>query len=62
VFEDLTKSILQRRESKFSKVMREFKHGKLHHGSKKGEIVKDVKVAQAIAASEAGMSRRKKRR
>jgi len=37
---------------KIRKVMREFKAGKLHSGSKKGPIVKKVKQAKAIALSE----------
>ena len=32
--------------------MREFKHGKLHSGSKKGPLVKSRKQAVAIALSE----------
>ena len=38
-------------EQKVAKVMREFEAGTLHHGST-GEIVKDRKVALAIAMSE----------
>lgn len=58
--ERLAASIVKKREGKFSKVMREFYHKNLHHGSKRGEIVTDVNVAKAIAASEAGMSRKKR--
>lgn len=36
----------------FATVMREFKEGKLHSGSKKGPVVRDVKQAKAIAISE----------
>lgn len=50
------------KRGKFGKVMREFHKGKLHSGSKTGPIVDSVVQAQAIAASEAGMSRNKKRR
>ncbi len=39
-------------QEKFEKVMHEFKGGKLHHGGSR-EIVKNQKVAQAIAFSKA---------
>lgn len=39
-------------QKKVSKVMGEFKEGKLHSGSKKGKIVKSKKQALAIAISE----------
>ncbi len=38
---------------KIGKVMREYKEGKLHSGSKKGPVVKSEKQAMAIALSEA---------
>jgi hypothetical protein len=41
------------RGGKVGKVMREYKAGKLHSGSKKGPLVKDRKQAVAIAMSEA---------
>jgi len=49
----------EEKESKFSKVMREFMKRKLHSGSKKGPVVTDPKQAKAIAASEAGIARKK---
>jgi hypothetical protein len=52
----------QRGAKKVAKVMREFKKGELHSGSKKGPKVKSRKQAIAIAMSEAGMSRRGKKR
>lgn len=39
--------------NKFEKVMHEYKHGKLHSGSKRGPKVKSRQQALAIAASEA---------
>ena len=46
--------------SKVQKVMKEFKTGKLHSGSKKGPVVKSRKQAIAIALSEARMSKKGK--
>jgi hypothetical protein len=48
-----------KKSGKVEKVMHEFKHGKLHSGSKKGPQVKSRKQAIAIAMSEAGKSRKK---
>jgi hypothetical protein len=42
---------------KVAKVMKEYKAGKLHSGSKKGPVVKSQKQAVAIALHEAGMAR-----
>lgn len=48
-------------EKKVSKVMREYAAGTLHSG-KGGPVVKSRKQAVAIAMSEAGMVRKKKRK
>lgn len=47
-------------EKKISKVMTEYKSGKLHSG-KGGKVVKNPKQAIAIALSEAGKSARFKK-
>ena len=47
-------------KKKVKKVMQEYSEGKLHSGSKKGPVVSNPKQAQAIAMSEAGMSKKKK--
>lgn len=46
---------------KVKKVMREMKEGKLHSGSKKGPVVTNPKQGIAIALSEAGMSKKKRK-
>lgn len=46
-------------QNKIAKVMREFKKGKLHIGSKTGSKVKSRKQAIAIALSEARRSKKK---
>jgi hypothetical protein len=45
--------------AKVIKVMKEFKAGKLHSGSKKGPVVKSKDQGLAIALSEAGLSKKK---
>lgn len=49
-------------EKKFEKVMREFKQGKLHSGSKKGPKVKNPKQAVAIAFSEKKRATKKRKK
>lgn len=46
--------------TKVEKVMREFKSGGLHSGSKKGPAVTSRRQAIAIALSEAGQAKPKK--
>lgn len=46
---------------KIGKVMTEYKEGTLHSG-KSGKVVKDKKQALAIALSEAGQSKTKKKK
>lgn len=49
-------------QKKISRVMREYGKGELHSGSKKGPTVKSRKQAVAIALSEAGVARKRRRR
>lgn len=44
---------MAKRSGKVSKVMREYKYGKLHSGSKRGPIVKSKKQAIRIGLEEA---------
>lgn len=48
-------------QKKLAKVMGEFAAGKLHSGSKTGPKVKSRSQAVAIAMSEAGKTKKKKR-
>ena len=48
--------------AKVGKVMKEFKEGMLHSGSKKGPVVKSAAQAKAIAMSEAGIKMKKKKK
>ena len=46
-------------KEKVHKVMREYKEGKLHSGSKRGPVVKSRKQAVAIALSESRKAKKK---
>lgn len=49
-------------DKKVSKVLKEYKEGTLHSGSKKGPKVTSKKQAIAIALSEAGKAKKKKKK
>jgi hypothetical protein len=53
---------MKKSKGKVEKVMKEYKEGKLHSGSKKGPVVKSKKQAVAIAMSESGMSKKSKKK
>lgn len=53
--------MIMKKPAKVEKVMKEFKEGTLHSG-KGGPAVKSRKQAIAIALSEAGMSKSKKKK
>jgi len=52
------KGDFMKKKDKVEKVMKEFKEGKLHSGSKKGPKVDNRKQAIAIALSEAKKSKK----
>jgi len=50
------------KNAKVKQVMDEWKAGTLHSGSKKGPIVRNQKQAVAIALSQSGQSRKRRKR
>jgi hypothetical protein len=59
---NISQQITKPGQKKISKVMREYKSGKLHSGSKKGPKVKSKKQAMAIALSEARNVQKKRKK
>jgi hypothetical protein len=51
----------KKKRARMKTELHKFKTGKMHSGSKKGPTVKSRKQAVAIALSESGQSRRKKK-
>ena len=49
-------------KKKIRKVMREYKEGELHSGSKKGPLVQSKQQASAIALSEEGLPNKKRKK
>ncbi len=49
----------KKKAEKVAKVLKEYKKGELHSGSKKGPVVTSKKQAVAIALSETGVSKKK---
>ena len=58
----VVKKKMSKGQKKVKKVIREYKHGKLHSGSKKGAVVRKKSQALAIAMSEAGLSKKRGRK
>jgi hypothetical protein len=56
-----SKAKIKKPKAKMKKVMKEFKEGELHSGSKEGALVTNPKQAVAIAYSEARKAKKKKK-
>lgn len=50
------------KKERMKEEMHKFKEGELHSGSKKGPVVSNPKQAEAIALSEAGLSKNKSKK
>lgn len=48
--------------TKVGEVLKEYKVGKLHSGSKKGPVVKSKKQALAIALNQSGITKKKRKK